>query len=295
MVSASVPAAMLAGSAISGAAGIGGSLISGNAAKDAAKQQSQAALEAGQLQQKQFEQTRADLSPFMTAGSSILPDLLSYIRSINPMLGGAADLAQANLPGNMTQAELLQTPGYQFALNQGQRATQAAQAAKGLGMSGNAMKAGMNFATGLANQTYQDQFKIQQQRYMDYVQNFQNRVAQANAVASPMYNAAALGENAAARTGALGQQTYANIGNDLTLSGQALGTGTAVQGAAFGSGLNTLGNTVSSGLGNYAMSPYIVAALQNMGGMGSSNPLGPSLTPGMSTGGTGFGSVIGRY
>jgi len=265
--------AAVGGAAISGVAGLGGSLISGSAAKSAAGVQADAARQAAQLQAQQFETTRNDLQPYNLAGQGVLDPMTAYLRKSAATLGGAADLAQANLPGNMTQAQLLQTPGYQFAVDQGMKAVQNSQASKGLGMSGSGIRAGTNFATGLANQTYKDQFGIQQQRYLDYVQNFQNQAAINSQVFGQYGTLANLGENAAAKSGAIGQAGAAAAGTNIANAGTALGAGIAGQGGALGAGLSNLGNTASSGLQNYAMAPYLQSILTKLGGGGTS-PVG---------------------
>lgn len=72
-------------------------------------------------------------------------------------------------PFNMTESELQKTPGYQFNLTQGLKAVQNSAAARGLGVSGAAQKGAANFATGLADSTYQNQFA-------NYVTNYQNKL-----------------------------------------------------------------------------------------------------------------------
>ena len=70
-----------------------------------------------------------------------------------------SQLAYLASPIEMDQATMEATPGYQFALSQGLKSTQNAAAAKGLGVSGAAMKGAGEYATGLANQTYKDRFQ----------------------------------------------------------------------------------------------------------------------------------------
>ena len=53
------------------------------------------------------------------------------------------------------QATLAQTPGYQFAKQQGLQATENAATATGMGLSGNTLQALDTFSTGLADSTYQ--------------------------------------------------------------------------------------------------------------------------------------------
>lgn len=66
----------------------------------------------------------------------------------------AADLPQLTAQYAPTMAQLAQTPGYQFTLQQGLESTQNAAAARGLGVSGAALKAAAAYSTGLAQNTY---------------------------------------------------------------------------------------------------------------------------------------------
>src|SRR5215831_15810880 len=127
--------AALASGALSAGSQLSGSGKASSSAKDAAKIQ---------LQIAQMNQAR--LSPFVQAGADVLPQL-----------AGAQ-------PGTETLAQLEATPGYQFILDQGLKSTQNAVAARGLGVSGAAIKGAANYATGLAQNTYQNIFNQQQQK-----------------------------------------------------------------------------------------------------------------------------------
>jgi len=216
-----------------GAAAIsaGGSIIGSSMAKGGANN-------AAELQSDQFQTTRNDLLPYNTAGQNVLGDLTALARS-GPYGGGKNYLAMAEgmLPGQMTQAQLEQTPGYQFNLSQGLKSTQSAAAARGLGVSGAALKGAATYATGLADSTYQQQFQNAQTRYGDVLNlntgqqaNLQNQYARLSGVAS-------LGENAAAQTGIAGTAAAATGGNYLNQAGLAdaagaVGVGRAATGAA---------------------------------------------------------------
>jgi hypothetical protein len=128
---------------------------------------------------------------------------------------------------NMTQAELEQTPGYQFNLTQGLKAVQNSAAARGLGVSGAAQKGAASYATGLADSTYQNQFN-------NYVTNQTNQYNRLMGLANQ-------GENAAAQTGAYGTQTAANIGNNLTGAANAQGAAYLAQGNAIANAANNVG------------------------------------------------------
>src|SRR5689334_482050 len=109
-----------AGSVASGAMGMMG-------ASAGAKAQSDAANKAAMLQEAQYEQTRADLAPWVKAGSDTIPALTAYQPAGQTRLQAAIDQANANIPGvngGMTEEWLKQQPGYQWNLSQGQKALQ---------------------------------------------------------------------------------------------------------------------------------------------------------------------------
>ncbi len=167
-------AAAVAG--IGAAAGIGGALISSSSAKSAANTQAAAANRATNAALTEQQQVRADLAPYNIAGQNATDELSSFVNGTNPT-------------GELAALEA--TPGYQFALTQGLKSTQNSAAARGLGTSGAALKGAAGFATGLAQNTYQ--------------QNLLN----------PLQYLAGQGESAAAQTGTLGTQGAANAGGGL--------------------------------------------------------------------------------
>ena len=97
---------------------IGSSIIGSNASKDAANAQAAAQERALQQQQQMFGVAQGALSPFVTAGQSVLPTLQGLIT-----------------PGPNQNALLSQTPGFQFAQQYGNMAATNALAARGLGAS----------------------------------------------------------------------------------------------------------------------------------------------------------------
>lgn len=155
---------------------------------------------------------------------------------------------------------LAQTPGYQFQLDQGLKATQNSFAAQGLGTSGAAMKGTAQFAEGLAGTSYQSIVGDYNTMWNNYMNQNQN-------IFSQLYNQATLGENAAATSGSQAIQGASAIGNTLT-SGAA-----ATAGGIMGSA-----NALTSGLSN--ASAYALAA-RNQGmystdqsGTSADNPFG---------------------
>lgn len=229
----------------------GGSILASNTAAGASKS-------AAALQQDQYKTTRSDLLPYNTAGQGVL-DALTGVALAGPNGGGTDYLAQAAgmQPGQMTEAELEATPGYQFNLSQGLKSTQSAAAARGLGVSGAALKGAATFATGLADSTYQNQFNNAQTRFQNSVNL--NTAQQSNI--SNQYNrlagVAQLGENAAATTGAQGTQAAASAGTLLSSAGQTSASG-------------TLGvtNSVTGAANNYLANQNYQALMAKIGGTG---------------------------
>lgn len=190
------------GSAIGGIGSAIGGGKSADAATDAARIQTQAANNATELQKNVLQTMHNELAPYRDIGTN--PDIYNQYVGRTLALGSAlpgplqVDLspfatsavtngpAQTGVyttpqtapavwdptlwgPGANLNATLQQTPGYQFTLDQGLRGVQNAAAAQGRGVSGNALTGAAQYATGLANQTFKDQFQQQQQ---NQAQNF---------------------------------------------------------------------------------------------------------------------------
>jgi len=220
-------AAAIGGAAV---AGLAGSAISAGAAQSAAGTQASAADQASANALQEYDQTRADLLPYQTAGQSALGTLETTLGL--PGGSGTNALTANGLSGltfQPTQAQLESTPGYQFDLSQGLQAVQNSNAAQGLGISGSALKGAASYATGLANNTLTTQQGI-------FQQNLGN-------VLNPLTNLAGTGENAAATTGQQGIQAVGNA-NALQVGGaNAIASGTVGAANAASSGLNSVGNS----------------------------------------------------
>lgn len=214
--------------AIVGAAAIGavGSTVSANASKSAAQTQAQAAEDSAHLQNDQWQQTQANLQPYMDLGSSYINPLKAALS--NPML-----TQQFSAPST---ADAASAPGYQFTLQQGLKATQNSAAARGLGVSGAAMKGAASYATGLADSTYNDVFNRALQTFNT---NYSSAANNVNRLQSVVGN----GQNAAATNGSLGATAVGNIGNTLTSGANASAAGTVGAANALSNGLNGVANS----------------------------------------------------
>lgn len=118
------------------------------------------------------------------------------------------------------------TPGYQFGLQEGQRALESSAAASGGLFSGKAGKALAKFGTDYADQ----------QGYTPYM----NRLA----------SAAGLGQTATNQLGALGQSAATNVGQAYQNAGNARASGIAGSANAWGSTLGQLGGIAGYMYGN---------------------------------------------
>jgi hypothetical protein len=215
-----MPAGAIAGSGVLSA---GASLFGANQAASAQKKAAQIAS-ATQLQM--YNQTRSDLSPYRDLGGYSGGELRNR-------------LTELTAPIIMGQAELEATPGYQFTLNQGLKAAQNSAAARGLGLSGAAIKAATGYASGLADQTYLNQFNVANT----------NRTNAFNR----LFQTTQLGQGAA--TG----QATANLLTGNQIAQNTIGAGNA-QGAAAIAGGNAVGSALQYGGG------YINRLLQAGGG-----------------------------
>ena len=261
-----MPAIVAAGVGAVGA--IGGAVINSSAASSAAGKQAAATQQAFQLQEQQIKQNLTDTSPYFNAGINATQTAADLVGDYGNQISPYQNALAAATPGPMTQADLESTPGYQFTLAQGLKSTQNAAAARGLGVSGAALKGAAAYATGLSDQTYNTRFGQQQTLYSDA----SNNLSQANNVFQTLYgdnqNIASLGENAAVGSGNTGQAAANNGGNILTAGGNAQAASTIAGGNALSNGLTGIGNAVQ----NYNAQNQLANILGSNGGQYGSNP-----------------------
>ena len=187
-----------AAAAIVGAAAIGaGASIS--AADKAAEAQTNAANSAQALEEKKLDLIRGDFAPYRDAGSRALGYYEDFLGANGPDASASAR--------NMFQT----SPGYDFAFDEGMRATEGSAAARGSFQSGGTKKALQDRGMGLANQEYGS--------YLDRFLGLAN-----------------MGQNSAAQTGSFTAGSAARQGGYITDAGAAqaggyLAAGQGVNGA----------------------------------------------------------------
>jgi len=221
-----------------------------------------------------YGNTSSAIAPYMSAGTSALSQLSSLLG-----IGGNA------LDPQDTAVRFANTPGYQFAMNQGLTAINNSGAAKGLLNSGSTGKALTEFGQGLAGTTFNN-YLSQLAGVAGYGQNAGNTLAQTGVATGSQLGASALG-NANGQSNALlsGTSGLVNaLGNSA--SGQAnsllAGAGGSInptlQAAnATGAGIVGANSQLTSGI-NGALNNSLLAyqLAQQGGGWGSSNTWTPS-------------------
>lgn len=230
-----IAAAVLGAGALSAGASIFG-------AQAGASAQENAAQTASNTQLSMFNQAKQLLSPYVATGNAANTALTSALPGLSA-------------PISMTEADLQKTPGYQFNLNQGLKSVQNSNAARGLGVSGAALKGAASYATGLADSTYQNQFN--------------NAITNKNLTYNMLAGQQGLGENAAAGVGNAGISTGNQVAQNTIGAGNAAAAADVATGNAVGSGANTAlqGYTLnnlfngggSSGGGYFGSNGYINA------------------------------------
>lgn len=219
---------------IAAAATTVGSTIAGAASGSKGAQQA-AGVSAGQT-----AQTQANIQPYLNLGASSAGTLQSEIQNYG--LGQPIDLTSMPMFNwNPTQAGLEQTPGYQFTLQQGLKQQQNMAAARGLGVSGAALKASDAYVTGQANQTYNQQLQNYIATYGQQMNQFQNTFndywANQNNRYQILSNTATVGANAAVGGASAQAATTGQVANALTTAGQTTGSGIVGAGTAVSSAL----------------------------------------------------------
>ena len=220
--------AFITGSLIGAGASLIGGYMSSNAAKDAAEAQAASADRAAQLQNEQFNLTRADQRPFLEAGyqgQNRLLDLLGLSGNT-----GATGYGSANKNFSMADYFANKDPGYEFGLEQGMRGQNASAAARGGLQSGSALKAAQRFGQDYAGTGYQNAFNR-------YQINRENQL-------KPLQSLAGQGQTTATTLGQAGQNYATNAGNAY------MGAGNAAASGYIGSA-NAYNSAIGSGIGQY--------------------------------------------
>jgi hypothetical protein len=207
-------------------AGVGvlNAAVSSKAAKDASSAQSGASAESIAEQRRQYDLSRADLAPYREAGAAAIPRM-------RDLLGIGS--------GEFTPEQIMQSdPGYQFRLDQGNKAIENAARARGMYYSPATVKELLRYGQDYSSGEYG---------------NIYNRLA----------GISGTGQTATTTGAGLGANYAGNVGNLLT--GAANARGAAGIGAA-----NAWGNAFSN-IGNYFAQQQSLNKILGSGGYNMPN------------------------
>lgn len=198
----------VAGAAVVGA--VGGAMISSNGAKKAAGIQAASADAATQAQLDQYNQTREDQAPYRALATEVgLPGIRNFLSSNNNQL---------------TAAQVMAEPGYQFGLAQGNKNLQGSAAARGGLYSGATLKALNRFGNDYATTKFDNAYNRMET----------GRTNQFNRFAT----AAGIGQTANNQVAQAGMNFANNAGSNLIGAGNAQGAAALASGNAWGNALN---------------------------------------------------------
>jgi hypothetical protein len=246
---------------VSAAAGLAGSAIASSGAKSAANTQADAQNNASAQQMAMFNTINGQEQPFTQAGygaTSALNQLLGLTSSGAPTGG----LPNGYLSGGMPTPQTAQTvptfnastvtnsPGYQFAQQQGLSQVANAEAPNVGALSGPALKALTNFASGTAAQYYNDYFNQANTTFNQGTTAFNEGTTAFNQQQSNQQNIfsrlsaiAGLGQNAASNTGTAGTQLGTGAAQATAAAGASQAAGTVGSANAISGGISNAGNS----------------------------------------------------
>lgn len=230
---------------------VGGNLISGmmgaDASQSAAQTQANAADNATATELGMFNQTQANVAPWLDAGQASLKDLMAGIQP------GGQYAQTPYTPFTMDQFH--SDPGYQFQLQQGENAI-TNQMSKSGGANSNNMKGLMSFSQGLANTDYQ-------QALNNYIQQFQLGNSSKQQQFSNVSGISAEGLGAGLKQGQIGAQVGQDVGSNI------IGAGNATAAGKVGS-VNAMTGAGSSAYNQWLQQQYMQA--MNPGGGSGYDP-----------------------
>lgn len=259
------------GGAALGAVGAG---KQASAAQSAAQLQYQAQQNALAEQQREFDTNQTNEAPFLKAGQGAVTNLGDLLNLSSQGKGALAPWTQQFQAPTAAEAE--QFPGYQFQLQQGEKALQNSAAAQGNLLSGATQKGLQNYAQNSAQTDYQNVYNNALQQYQQSYNQFQQ--SQSNTF-NRLASVAGLGQTTAGQLGQQGQEAATNTGNILFAGANGQGQALQNAGAATASGYNAFGNA-ASGIGSSLNNTVALASLLNaQNGPGAlsntSDPNGP--------------------
>ena len=225
-MSVGTSAAIAIAAGIGAAGSIGSAVIGSHAAGKAANQQQVSLQQAIDQWMKIQEANNGLLSPYETAGSTALPQLQALLAKGAPSFTAPTGVNMQN------------DPGYQFRMQQGQKALEQSAAARGGALGGGALKDLTQFGQNFGSNEYQNVYNRALSGFGANLAGYQTNLG-------GLENLAGLGLSAA------GTNVGANLGVGQGITGATTGIGNAQAAGTIGSanawagGLGGLGNSIS--------------------------------------------------
>lgn len=215
------------------AASVVGGMLASNSASSAASTQAGAANAATAAQERMFDKQTQLQAPFRDAGLTANNKLMYLLGLGGANPGQMSDAPNAqdgygSLMKSFSLNDFQADPGYQWRLDQGQKALDRARAARGGFMSGAAVKEAMDYGQNQASQEYGNAY----QRFNADQTNKYNRLA---GVVNTGQGATNVLTNAAGNVSN-------NTANIITSNGNAQGAAQIASGNAWGNAFNQIGN-----------------------------------------------------
>jgi hypothetical protein len=240
-------AAILGAGVLGAGAGIYGSSQAANAQENAAAQsaavQREMADQSIAAQKEMYQQGRTDLQPYREGGVTAQNQLMQILG-----IGG-----DQTMPGygkyarDFSMEDFTADPGSAFRLKTGLESLERSGAARGMGLSGAALKGITRYGQDYASNEYQNAFN----RYQT------ERAAKLD----PLFKLYSGGQASAAGSAAQAQALGQNLGSTYTNLGQGIAQADVAAGNAQASGYlnsaNAVTNALNQGMSSYTMNNYL--------------------------------------
>lgn len=165
----------------------------------------------------------------------------------NPLYGSLLKEYAAYRP--FSEADFKADPGYQFRLDQGNKALQNLAAATGNLNSGRALKDAMSFNSGTAAQEYQNAYA----RYNnDYLTGFNTGETNKNNIFNKLMGMTGLGQSSASALANVGQNYSGQVANNLAQGANAQAAGIVGSNNAISQGIGGVANALGGYFANNA-------------------------------------------
>lgn len=191
---------------------LAGGIMASNATGKAADTQAGAANYATDMQKRMYDQNRTDLTPWREAGGRAL-----------------SQLGDSDFQHDFTIDDFHEDPGYQFRMQEGQRALDRSAASRGRLNSGGTLIAAEQYGQNFGSNEYQNAYK----RFNDDRDRRFNRLS---AVAG-------IGQTANNQAAQSGQNYVNNAGQNAMGAANAQGAAGVAQAGIWGNTLGSLGKT----------------------------------------------------